>query len=80
MKDYEKYTEFTKEELEKAIVDTFYGKTYPQMRQEKIPYVRQLGENSWEIFSGELTLRCNNAGKGLFEEALKDAIKKIQYG
>lgn len=71
------YKDIKLEDVEKAITDAFYGKTYPQMREERIPYLRQLGEDSWEIFSGESTIRCNNAGKEMFDKAMVEAGKKL---
>lgn len=61
-----------KDLLLNAVAERLYGKTYSQMREEKTPYIRKLGDNNWEIFSGEMMLRCNDGGKKLFDEALKE--------
>lgn len=72
--------EITLEQIEKEMGDLFYGKSYPKMREAKTPYIRQLSDGSWEIFSGEEILRCNGAGKAMFDKAIQEQMSKLTNG
>lgn len=66
----------TLEEIEKAVGDMFFGKTKGETKKG-VPYVKKLGDNSWEISTGHSTAWMNDAGKKMFDEAMEELAAKI---
>ena len=41
------------------------------------PYVKKLGDDSWEISTGNHMLKCNDAGKEMFDKALQESVNDL---